>query len=86
MESLVSKMPSVTVMIPVLNEADHLAAAVRSALDQEYSGEIEVILALGPSKDDTEVVAKELARQAYQQRQKQLDTILQDRVLSHGPF
>ncbi len=23
---------------------------------------------------------------AYQQRQKQLDTILQDRVLSHGPF
>ena len=55
-------MPPVTVMIPVLNEADHLAAAVRSALDQEYSGEIEVILALGPSKDGTEEVAAELAR------------------------
>jgi succinoglycan biosynthesis protein ExoA len=50
-------------MIPVLNEADHLAAAVRSALDQEYSGEIEVILALGPSKDGTEEVAAVLARE-----------------------
>lgn len=55
-------MPAVTVMIPVLNEVDHLSAAVRSALDQEYSGEIEVILALGPSKDGTEGLAEQLAR------------------------
>ncbi len=48
-------------MIPVLNEADHLEAAVRSALDQDYSGEIEVILAIGPSKDGTDQIAQLLS-------------------------
>ncbi len=53
--------PAVTVMIPVLNEADHLVAAVDSALNQDYSGEIEVILALGPSRDGTDAIAQQLA-------------------------
>lgn len=53
--------PAVTVMIPVLNEADHLIAAVNSALNQDYSGEIEVILALGPSRDGTDEIAQALA-------------------------
>lgn len=48
-------------MIPVLNEADHLVAAVDSALNQDYSGEIEVILALGPSNDGTDLIAQDLA-------------------------
>lgn len=48
-------------MIPVLNEADHLAAAVESALKQDYSGDIEVILAVGPSRDGTEAIASKLA-------------------------
>lgn len=65
MESRAEKMPAVTVMIPVLNEADHLSAAVTSALEQDYSGEIEVILALGPSKDGTEAVAEQLAREDH---------------------
>ncbi len=47
-------------MIPVLNEADHLIAAVDSALNQDYSGEIEVILALGPSHDGTDAIAHAL--------------------------
>lgn len=50
-------------MIPVLNEADHLVAAVRSVLQQEYRGEIEVILAVGPSRDGTEEIAKRLAHE-----------------------
>jgi len=53
--------PSVSVMIPVLNEADHLAAAVESVLHQDYPGEIEVVLAIGPSRDGTEGIAKRLA-------------------------
>ena len=53
--------PAVTVVIPVLNEADHLVAAVDSALNQDYSGEIEVILALGPSRDGTDAIAQQLA-------------------------
>jgi succinoglycan biosynthesis protein ExoA len=54
-------MPPVTVMIPVLNEADHLQAAVSSVLDQDYSGDIEVILAVGPSRDGSEAIAHSLA-------------------------
>ena len=50
----------VSVIVPVLNEADHLEAAVRAALSQDYSGEIEVILALGPSRDGTESVVERL--------------------------
>lgn len=62
MRSDEKRSPAVSVMIPVLNEADHLAAAVRSVLDQEYSGDIEVILALGPSRDGTAAIAAELAK------------------------
>lgn len=58
-----NRSPSVSVMIPVLNEADHLVAAVRSVLQQEYPGEIEVILAIGPSRDGTEEIAQRLANE-----------------------
>ena len=52
---------SVTVMMPVRNEQAHLASAVQSVLAQNYSGKLEVILAIGPSVDETDRVAKELA-------------------------
>lgn len=51
-----------SVVLPVLNEERHLRAAVRSVLDQDYDGRIEVVLALGPSRDRTEEVAADLAR------------------------
>lgn len=47
--------------MPVLNEERHLAAAVRHVLDQDYPGEIEVVLAVGPSRDRTQEVADKLA-------------------------
>ena len=53
--------PAISVIIPVLNEQNHLAAAVKSVLGQKYSGDIEVLLALGPSRDNTNQVAAELA-------------------------
>jgi glycosyltransferase involved in cell wall biosynthesis len=53
--------PAISVVFPVLNEERHLRAAVRSVLDQAYDGEIEVVLALGPSKDKTDDVARALA-------------------------
>ncbi|MFL6064824.1 MAG: glycosyltransferase family 2 protein [Friedmanniella sp.] len=53
--------PGVSVVIPVLNEERHLAAAVRRVLAQEYPGELEVILAVGPSRDRTQEIATELA-------------------------
>jgi succinoglycan biosynthesis protein ExoA len=53
--------PAISVVIPVLNEQNYLAAAVKSVLGQKYSGDIEVLLALGPSRDNTNQVAAELA-------------------------
>ena len=52
---------SVTVMMPVRNEQAHLVAAVESVLSQNYPGPLEIVLAIGPSIDQTDRVAKELA-------------------------
>ena len=53
--------PSVSVIIPVLEEERHLAKAVRMVLGQDYPGSLEVVLALGPSRDGTDAVAERLA-------------------------
>lgn len=47
--------------MPVLNEQLHLAEAVEHALGQDYPGELELVLALGPSSDGTDRVAAALA-------------------------
>ncbi|MCF6524020.1 glycosyltransferase family 2 protein [Streptomyces sp. JJ36] len=46
--------------MPVLNEERHLRNAVRHILDQEYAGELEVVIALGPSEDRTDEIAAAL--------------------------
>jgi len=53
--------PAVSVVLPVLNEERHLRAAVASILNQGYGGELEIVLALGPSSDRTDEVAASLA-------------------------
>jgi succinoglycan biosynthesis protein ExoA len=53
--------PGISAVMPVLDEERHLADAVRRILDQDYPGELEVVLALGPSRDRTDEVAAELA-------------------------
>lgn len=53
--------PPVSVIMPILNEERHLAEAVASVLTQEYAGELEVVIAIGPSQDRTQEVAEELA-------------------------
>jgi hypothetical protein len=54
-------LPAVSVVMPVLNEEKHLAESVAAVLGQEYPGGFELVLALGPSKDRTEAIARELA-------------------------
>lgn len=54
-------LPPLTVIMPVLNEEAHLADAVGAILSQDYAGELELILALGPSTDNTKAIATELA-------------------------
>ena len=53
--------PSITVILPILNEEADLHNCISAILKQNYPGEIEVILALGPSKDNTNQIARDLA-------------------------
>lgn len=55
--------PAVSVIMPVLNEERHLREAVRHILDQDYAGDLEVVIALGPSTDRTDAIAAELVRE-----------------------
>ncbi|MFI1799045.1 glycosyltransferase family 2 protein [Streptomyces sp. NPDC020379] len=55
--------PAVSVIMPVLNEERHLRTSVRHILEQEYAGELEVVIALGPSTDRTDEIAAELVEE-----------------------
>jgi glycosyltransferase involved in cell wall biosynthesis len=57
-----SSLPSVSVILPILNEEQDLSDCISAILNQEYSGELEIILALGPSKDKTSKIAENLAQ------------------------
>lgn len=52
---------SVSVVMPVLNEEDHLEGSVRSVLGQNFQGEL--LIALGPSVDKTNQIAEKLAKE-----------------------
>ena len=53
--------PAVSVVMPILDEERHLSDAVAMVLGQDWPGELEVVLALGPSRDRTDEVAASLA-------------------------
>jgi succinoglycan biosynthesis protein ExoA len=54
-------LPAVSVILPILNEEADLPNCISAILQQDYAGEIEIILALGPSKDNTNKIAHDLA-------------------------
>jgi glycosyltransferase involved in cell wall biosynthesis len=54
-------LPVVGVVMPILDEERHLEEAVEAALRQDYAGRLQVVLALGPSRDRTDEVAAALA-------------------------
>ncbi|MEM9035811.1 MAG: glycosyltransferase family 2 protein [Actinomycetota bacterium] len=56
--------PSVSVVMPVRDEADDLSAAVDAVLAQGYPGRFEVCLAVAPSTDGTADIARRLADDA----------------------
>jgi succinoglycan biosynthesis protein ExoA len=47
--------------MPVRNEEQSLAESVRSVLGQDYPGELEVVLAVGPSRDQTLQLSERIA-------------------------
>lgn len=55
--------PGVAVIMPVLNEEQHLAESVAAITGQDYPGDLQIALALGPSQDATNEVAAALRDQ-----------------------
>lgn len=53
-------LPGVAVIVPVLNEELHLAESVAAITGQDYPGDLQIALALGPSTDATDDVAAAL--------------------------
>ena len=55
--------PPVSIILTVLNEESHLRSAIQAALNSDYQGEIEIVVAVAPSKDQTIQIAHEIALQ-----------------------
>ncbi len=53
--------PPLSVIMPVRDEEQHLAASVAKIIEQGYPGPYEIIMAVAPSSDGTQQVADELA-------------------------
>jgi succinoglycan biosynthesis protein ExoA len=51
----------VSYVMPVLNEAEYVESAIGSVLGQDYTGPVEIVLALGPSNDGTRAIIDRLA-------------------------
>ncbi|MFM9878042.1 MAG: glycosyltransferase family 2 protein [Rhodoglobus sp.] len=54
-------LPGVSYVMPVLNEVEHIEAAINSLTVQDYEGAFEIILALGRSADGTDEVVSAMA-------------------------
>lgn len=61
MANEVHALPGVSFVIPVLNEVAYIETAVTTVLEQDYPGQTELILALGPSTDGTNELVQRLA-------------------------
>ncbi|HEX4401519.1 MAG TPA: glycosyltransferase family 2 protein [Galbitalea sp.] len=55
--------PGVSYVMPVLNERAYVEDAVRTVLTQEYAGEQDLVLALGPSTDGTTELVEKLSKE-----------------------
>jgi glycosyltransferase involved in cell wall biosynthesis len=69
------RLPAVSVIMPVLDEERHLRKAVQAILAQEYAGEMEVVIALGPSTDRTDEIAAELVAETASLENKRVHTV-----------
>lgn len=56
-------MTFVSVILPILNEEAYLRNSVASILSQDYHGDFEVVLAVGPSHDRTLEIAHQLHKE-----------------------
>ena len=92
MTTPISLQTPVSVILPVLNEERYLEATVRAIAAQDYEGKLEIILALGPSRDQTNSVAAKLAQRDSRitlienPSGKTADALNKAIAASHGPI
>jgi succinoglycan biosynthesis protein ExoA len=55
--------PAVSIILTVINEEAHLRAAIQAALNSDYEGELEIVIAVGPSRDNTRLIADQLSQE-----------------------
>ena len=60
-----SEWPTVSVVMPIHNEAKYLEQSVQSILLQTYPREFDICLAIAPSSDATEAIAQSLCAQNH---------------------
>ncbi len=58
---MLEETPLVSVVIPVRDEASHVEAAIDSALQQDYAGDLEVVVADGMSSDGTREILEQIS-------------------------
>ena len=58
-----TKKVGISFVMPVRNEAKHLAEAVEAVFSQEHKGGSELVLAIAPSTDSTQGIASQLKQQ-----------------------
>ena len=73
--------PKVSAIIPARNEADVLPMSLTSLFNQDYQGELSIILIDDQSIDDTKNVAQEIAEQSHKYDQI---TIISGQALEIG--
>jgi hopene-associated glycosyltransferase HpnB len=56
--------PAIVAIVPARNEDEHVAAALRSLLDQEYQGRLTILLVDDHSEDGTRAIAERLSNEA----------------------
>ena len=62
MSTVTKALKHISFIMPVLNEEAYLQLAVESVFNQAVPGEMELVVALGPSKDKTDDVAQKLKK------------------------
>jgi glycosyltransferase involved in cell wall biosynthesis len=64
------KLPTISVIIPTLNEEKYIESSLKSLINQDYKGEYEIIVADGMSKDNTVRIAKKFADKVITVKQR----------------
>ena len=62
------ELPAVSVILTVVNESRHLNDSIASVLASEYSGPLEIIIAVGPSRDNTREIADRISARDHRVR------------------